>query len=211
MWPRSKRRRGSVRCGALMLGCVLAGCAVGPEFVRPPPPKVTHYSPGADPVETVAAQGRLQRFSTGGAVAADWWRLFESPQLDAVITEALHANPGLQAAEASLRQSEHTLRSGYGIFFPQAEAHAAATRERFAPQTFGENARRQHLQSVHAVGLGELRPGCVRWRATHDRGPACAGRPAACHRAGNLHHADCEHRQHDPRRGRLPRGDRSDR
>ena len=140
MWPRSKRRRGSVRCGALMLGCVLAGCAVGPEFVRPPPPKVTHYSPGADPVETVAAQGRLQRFSTGGAVAADWWRLFESPQLDAVITEALHANPGLQAAEASLRQSEHTLRSGYGIFFPQAEAHAAATRERLAPQTFGENA-----------------------------------------------------------------------
>ena len=118
---------------------LLAGCAVGPDFMRPQAPAVTHYAPGSDPQQTVAAQGTAQHFTPGDKVAADWWRLFNSPQLDAVISEALAANPGLHAAQASLQQSENTLRSGYGIFFPEVDAHAAATRQRFSPLTFGQS------------------------------------------------------------------------
>jgi len=39
----------------------------------------------------------------------------------------------LQAAEASLRQSQDKLRAGYGVFFPQVQADAAASRKRVAP------------------------------------------------------------------------------
>ena len=46
------------------------------------------------------------------------------PQLDAVVRQAIANNPTLQAAEASLRQSQDNMRAGYGLFFPQVQAGA---------------------------------------------------------------------------------------
>jgi NodT family efflux transporter outer membrane factor (OMF) lipoprotein len=120
--------------------CALCGCAVGPDFHRPPAPAVTHYSRGGDPTATASAQGTAQQFNPGAAVAADWWALFRSPQLDAVIKEAIGNNPGLVAAQANLRASQNDLRSGYGIFYPAVTAGADATRERFAPASIGNKA-----------------------------------------------------------------------
>ncbi len=142
MWAPSSTRAALARRGALAaaLGCLLASCAVGPNFNRPAAPVVTHYVHGADPAETVAAQGAAQRFMSGANVAPEWWRLFNSDKLDAVVLEALAANPGLAAAEASLRQSEHTLRSGYGVFYPNASLDASAKRQRLSLQEFGQNA-----------------------------------------------------------------------
>jgi outer membrane protein TolC len=139
MWAASKAAaRRAAACARLALICLPAGCAVGPNFTPPQAPAVTHYAAGSDPQQTPAAQGTAQHFAPGAKVAGDWWRLFNSAQLDAVIGEALAANPGLQAAQASLQQSENTLRSGYGIFFPEVDAHAAATRQRFSPLMFGQ-------------------------------------------------------------------------
>jgi NodT family efflux transporter outer membrane factor (OMF) lipoprotein len=121
------------RPAVVALLCLLYGCAAGPDFKRPGAPAVTHYSDGVDPIKTVAAQGVSQRFTPGARVDADWWRLFKSPQLDELVREALVNNPGLEAARASLRQSEDSLRSGYGIFYPSLGADAAATRQRYSP------------------------------------------------------------------------------
>jgi NodT family efflux transporter outer membrane factor (OMF) lipoprotein len=127
------------RAVAITLACVLGGCAVGPTFVRPNAPPVTHYANGSDPTQTLTAQGTAQHFTPGAKVAADWWRLFNSGKLDAVIAESLANNPGLEAAQASLRQSENSLRSGYGIFFPELDANAAATRQRYPPIKLGQS------------------------------------------------------------------------
>jgi NodT family efflux transporter outer membrane factor (OMF) lipoprotein len=142
MWARSKRRRspGWSRRGALLLSLLLAGCALGPNYTRPKAPAVSHYANGADPAETVSAHGVAQRFAAGARIEADWWRLFDCEQLDSVIDAALRANPGLEAAQATLRQSQDNLRSGYGIFYPQAQAVAGATRQRFSPLKFGSGA-----------------------------------------------------------------------
>jgi NodT family efflux transporter outer membrane factor (OMF) lipoprotein len=150
MWPQSKclqpqdaahdpSRRHAARTVVIALLCLLCGCAVGPNFVRRGAPPVTHYASGTDPAQTVSVAGTVQRFSPGAHVAADWWRLFESTQLDAAMSEALQNNPGLAAAQASLRQSEDNLRSGYGVFFPAVDAGAAATRQRYSPLKVGEN------------------------------------------------------------------------
>jgi len=48
-------------------------------------------------------------------------------------------NPTLQAAQASLRQSEDNLRAGYGIFFPQLSAGFQPTRQQFSPARFGQS------------------------------------------------------------------------
>ena len=125
-----------VACAVLALG--VCGCAVGPNFKRPAAPPVTHYSTSADPTETVAAEGVVQRFTPGAQVTADWWRLFGSIGLDAVIAEALAKNPTVAAAEDSLRQSQDSLRSGYGIFYPQIAAEADATRQRFNALKIGD-------------------------------------------------------------------------
>ena len=120
-----------LRAASLLL-CVLCGCAVGPNFHRPEAPAATHYAHGEDPAATAPAQGTAQQFNRGAAVAADWWALFQSPQLDAVIKEAIGNNPGLAAAAANLRASQNDLRSGYGIFYPAINAecgrHARAIR-----------------------------------------------------------------------------------
>jgi NodT family efflux transporter outer membrane factor (OMF) lipoprotein len=140
MWaPGRTDRRRAGRSILWLLAALAAGCAVGPNYQRPAAPAVGHYANGADPSATVAAHGAAQRFTPGARVAADWWQLFGSDRLDSVVGEALRANPGLEAAEASLRQSEDNLRAGYGIFYPQAEADAAATRQRFSPLKFGSS------------------------------------------------------------------------
>jgi len=131
--------RSSVQRGA-GLGAILAllgGCAVGPDFVRPAPPDTDRYTREAQLEATVAADGQAQHFTPGAAIAADWWRLFQSAPLDAVVQQAISNNPTLQAAEASLRQSQDNLRAGYGLYFPQGQAGISATRQRTAPAEQG--------------------------------------------------------------------------
>ena len=124
-----------------VLSCTLVGCAVGPNFHRPEAPAVSHYAVGADPESTLSAQGTAQRFDRDTPVEADWWHLFQSPQLDEAMREALSHNPGLVAAQASLRASQDNLRSGYGIFFPSVDGEVGAVRERYSPITLGPAGR----------------------------------------------------------------------
>jgi len=141
MWAPSSRLGRTTAWAASVLALALGtGCAVGPNFKRAPAPAVTSYAHGGDPTVTTAAQGTEQHFSVGARVAADWWQLFKSEKLNAVVGEALVGNPGLEAAQASLRQSEDTLRSGYGIFYPDIALGAAATRQRYTPVKLGQSA-----------------------------------------------------------------------
>ena len=107
--------------------------------MRPKGPQVERYTSQPGPASTMAADGQAQRFGVGAKVAADWWRLFESPQIDALVRQAIADNPSLQAAQAGLRQSEASLRAGYGVFYPQLDAGIGATRQKFSPAAFGQN------------------------------------------------------------------------
>jgi len=121
--------------GGLLL--VLGGCAVGPNFVRPAAPETDTYTRDLPAAIKSTTDNPAPRFTPGAAVAADWWRLFQSPGLDAEVRQALAHSPTLQAAEASLRQSQDNLRAGHGIFYPQAEVGLDARRERTAPSQQG--------------------------------------------------------------------------
>ncbi|MCO6427494.1 efflux transporter outer membrane subunit [Nitrosomonas communis] len=114
-----------------------AGCAVGPDFVRPHPPETDRYLPDRQLLKTVSVDDEVQYFERGAEIAADWWRLFQSPQLDALIKEALANNASLQAAQAGLAQSQENLRAGYGIFYPQIDLTGGASRQRFSAARFG--------------------------------------------------------------------------
>jgi NodT family efflux transporter outer membrane factor (OMF) lipoprotein len=111
---------------------------VGPDFVRPQGPATPHYTYEEEPRVTIAAEGGAQRFDRGAKIAADWWRLFNCSKLDALVIQSVANNPTLQAAQASLRQSEDNLRAGYGIFYPQLGASFQPLRQQFSPARFGE-------------------------------------------------------------------------
>jgi NodT family efflux transporter outer membrane factor (OMF) lipoprotein len=138
---RDYREWGIVWIGILLVSFVafqlcVTGCAVGPNFVPPEPPRVDRYNQGENPTTTISAEGQAQRFEEAAKVDADWWRLFNSPKLDAVMKEAFENNQSLQAAEASLRQSQENLRAGYGVFFPQIDTSLGISRHKSSVVSF---------------------------------------------------------------------------
>ena len=92
---------------------------VGPNFKPPAPPAVSSYS--AEPARTTAATpgvvgGDAQHFLSGAEIPDDWWTLFHSPELNALIGHALAHNPDLKAAQAALLVAhENTLGSARRI------------------------------------------------------------------------------------------------
>jgi NodT family efflux transporter outer membrane factor (OMF) lipoprotein len=132
------RIRSNALKGALLAAAAaLAGCELGPDFARPAPPSASRYTRETLPPSTIAAEGKAQQFVPGVDPASDWWRLFKSDQLNAVVEQAVANNPTLQASEASLRASQDSLRAGYGVFFPKIDAEMSASRQRSAPQQQG--------------------------------------------------------------------------
>lgn len=119
---------------------LLVGCTVGPDFVKPSPSSNNHYNFGGDPAKTTSAGRQFQRFVQGASPVESWWKLFNSKELDAVVAEGLANNATVQAAQASLRQSEDNLRAGYGIFYPQINVALDPARQKFSPARFGSNA-----------------------------------------------------------------------
>ncbi|KVD28239.1 efflux transporter outer membrane subunit [Burkholderia ubonensis] len=118
----------------------LAGCVVGPDFVRPAPPQAGGYAREPLPAQTVASDihgGEAQHFVQGLDLPGDWWTLFRSPALNAIIERALAANPSLQAAQAALREANETRVAGEGALFPTISAGASVTREKKAPASVG--------------------------------------------------------------------------
>ena len=109
-----------------------AGCAVGPDFKRPAPPVVSGYT--REPLTTTVASpnvqaGEAQRFSNGTDLPGDWWTVFHSPPLDALIEQSLTRNPDLKAAQAALSVARENVLAQRGVYFPSVTAGATASRQ----------------------------------------------------------------------------------
>ncbi len=124
---------------ALSFG-TLAACAVGPDFKPPPAPPVSGYTADTPPATTPAADvagGAAQSFAMGRDIPAEWWKVFHSKEIDALVAEALRANPSLQAAQAVLWQAKESLYASAGALLPSADGAANVTRQQFSPAEFG--------------------------------------------------------------------------
>ena len=99
----------------------LGGCAVGPNFHTPAPPTVSGYL--AQPLSADSG------WAMGGDVPADWWTVYQSPALNALVEQALKANPDLEAARAALKAAEETYLAQRGAFLPEVDASYNLTRQ----------------------------------------------------------------------------------
>ncbi len=119
---------------------VLAACAVGPDFKPPQAPPVSGYTPETHPAATTAAAvagGAAQKFVIGRDIPAEWWKVFHSKEIDALIAEALRANPSLQAAQAALWQAKENLYASAGKLLPSVDAAGSVASQQFSPAEFG--------------------------------------------------------------------------
>ncbi|HEY2683163.1 MAG TPA: efflux transporter outer membrane subunit [Steroidobacteraceae bacterium] len=128
----------TLRLWAAFLGVSLVGaCAVGPNFKKPAPPAVSDYT--SKPLASTAAipdaaGGAAQTFKMGADLSADWWTLFHSEALSALIEQSLKNNPDLKAARAALSVAREAVLAQRGAFFPSVAADFAATRQRLSGQ-----------------------------------------------------------------------------
>ena len=133
------------RLARTVLALWCCGCAVGPNFVRPDPPDVDRYGSEAIPDDPHLALGR--------EIAAEWWTLFRSPDLDRLLAQAVAANPTLAAARATLMQARENTNAAVGGLFPEIDATAGASRERSARLREGRNVG-SDTANLYSLGVG---------------------------------------------------------
>ena len=149
----------SPRAGlSLLAAALLAGCTtVGPNFKTPPPPSAKAYTATGLPASTASAPGTLgpaQRFTPAASVQTQWWTSFGSSRLDALVQQALHNSPTLQAAQATLRQARETYRAQAGsTLYPTVTAKLGASRNGINGATQGVGGNTQHIFNLYNAGI----------------------------------------------------------
>ena len=177
-----QRRRLSARHSfpivtAFAVLALVSGCAVGPDFHSPAAPAVDSYTRQPSIAKTASAEipgGEEQRFVNGQDIAHQWWMLYQSPQLNALIERAIKTNPTLVVAQAALRQAMELVYAQQGFFYPTVQTNFSPSRQRttatlapplntnqltytlftsqvsvgFAPDVFGGN--RRQVESLRA-------------------------------------------------------------
>jgi NodT family efflux transporter outer membrane factor (OMF) lipoprotein len=103
----------------------VGGCAVGPRYHKPVAPANAGYAPTPLPETSASAPvhgGERQRLVGGRDIPFEWWELFKSPALDALVEQAFRANPTVTAAQAALAQAQELVQAQRGFFYPTVAA-----------------------------------------------------------------------------------------
>jgi NodT family efflux transporter outer membrane factor (OMF) lipoprotein len=111
------------------------GCAVGPRYHRPEAPANAGYAPTQLPESSASTSvygGDAQRFIAGRDIPFEWWEQFRSPALNALVVQALRANPTIAAAQAALVQAQELVYAQRGYFLPAVGSSYSFERQKIA-------------------------------------------------------------------------------
>ncbi|WP_066739405.1 efflux transporter outer membrane subunit [Cupriavidus sp. D384] len=120
--------RHSNSLSVVALACaLLAGCAVGPDYKRPdaPVPKAFKEASEAMPAWTGDWKTAEPQDAAG---RPDWWRVFNDPTLDDLISQVQVSNQNIKAAEAIYRQATASLAAARAGYFPTVGANVGVSR-----------------------------------------------------------------------------------
>lgn len=114
----SKRNLWYVNLGAIFCLCfLLAGCSVGPDYPGTPRMGISkHYAPPPDPA-----------IVPDGAIAKEWWTVFEDPMLNFLIEEAQKTNLSLASAAARVYEARYSVVAQQGGYFPSVNTSGSVT------------------------------------------------------------------------------------
>ena len=125
----------------------LAACAVGPDFERPEVAPSAAYRVAEDSSTSAAgaasaasesaASAHAQRFIPGVNPVDEWWTVFASPGLDAVVRDAVSRNHTLAAAQATVAEARELVKAEAGSRYPQLSLDGGAGRQRYGTEFLG--------------------------------------------------------------------------
>ena len=124
---------------AAVAAALLAGCVVGPEFTSPAaPPDAGRYTARHLAIEDASPRDPLaQRVEPGAKLDREWWRLFGSAELDALVLRAIDNNRTLAAAAANVDEARELVAAQSGARSPQVSLGAGTGRQKYGVQMLG--------------------------------------------------------------------------
>ncbi|OIQ03884.1 MAG: RND transporter [Zetaproteobacteria bacterium CG06_land_8_20_14_3_00_59_53] len=129
----------------LLTAFILSACVMGPDFKSPDTPKTDSYSSADLKAESESGQ----KFVAGAAVSADWWTMFKSKKLNALIARGLDNSLTVVAAKARLREVQENLNSQVGaVLVPSVDANASSSRKKISGTSFGGTSRTYTLHNA---------------------------------------------------------------
>ena len=127
---------------------LVASCStVGPDFEAPAQPAVDSYRMAGDiprPEEVMLVQRQ--------SVGLGWWKIFQSPEIDALVDQALENSPTLDIADAALARANASEGAVRGKGVPQADVTASMGRERINTAAFGIKGFPSPTINLYSVG-----------------------------------------------------------
>jgi len=108
------------RCAALIATLIITACAVGPDYHQPKIDLPAGFKEGADWQRSDA--------NPQGALASQWWLMFNDPQLTQLLQQSLQANQSIVAAEAAYRVAQAEVDADTASLFPIVSAGLSGSR-----------------------------------------------------------------------------------
>ena len=135
---------------ALALAILLAACTtVGPDYQRPASAAINNKAANG------AFLGGSEDVFAREPVPGDWWRLYQSQQLDRLVQEALAANTDLRAAAANIERAMAGLDYADAARRPTTSVQASgAYARRSAEEELIPGGRQLPSKFVYGLGAG---------------------------------------------------------
>lgn len=105
----------------ILMAALLSGCSLSPNYERPNIASPANWS------EMEANTSQPTR------IAKDWWKRFESAELNSLMEQALVNNNDIAASAQRIEQARATLRSTTSSLIPQLDGRASITNENINP------------------------------------------------------------------------------
>jgi NodT family efflux transporter outer membrane factor (OMF) lipoprotein len=125
-------RKAQIGFDALLTSALLlTGCTVGPNYHRPDAPTAPAFKESAVvPPPAAPGLGWKQVGPNDSAIRANWWEIYQDPQLDKLEQDVAVSNQTLKAAYEQYVQARAAIQVARAQYFPTVQAGPSATRER---------------------------------------------------------------------------------
>ncbi|HET7315370.1 efflux transporter outer membrane subunit [Salinisphaera sp.] len=140
---RSPARRAAL-AAAFTLAALITGCTVGPDYQPPAKPPNTAYdinesTSGDQSVDSAGGREAIpkQAFDRAAKVRADWYQVFGSDKLDALIGRAIKDSPTLAAGRARIDAAREVVNENEGALYPRIGVNGGYSRNRVTGAQFG--------------------------------------------------------------------------
>ncbi len=123
-----------MRWSPLLLGIPLfaAGCTVGPNYHRPDAPTAPAFkeSVATEPPPSPTGGGWKQVSPNDSALRADWWAIYQDPQLDKLEQQVAVFNQTLKASYEQYMQARAAIQYYRSQYYPTLSVTPSASRDR---------------------------------------------------------------------------------